>query len=64
MWRFEGESADSSTVHEIIELTPTCLRFRTLSQDGPGRPQGLILPSDIYTEIRVSDAKPTHEKWA
>lgn len=56
-WRFEGEPSDSSTVAEIIELTPTRLRFRTLSQDGPGRPEGLVLPSGIYTETRIPDAK-------
>jgi len=52
-WRFEGEPSDSSTVDEIIELTSQILRFRTLSQDGPGRPEGLILPSGIYTKKRV-----------
>ena len=61
-WRFVGESSDSSTVAEIIELTPTRLRFRTLSQDGPGRPERLVLPSGIYTETRIPDAKLRHDK--
>jgi hypothetical protein len=61
-WRFEGESTDSSTVHEIIELTETHFRFRTLSQDGPGRPEGLVLPSGVYTETRIPDAKLPHDK--
>ena len=61
-WRFESESSDSSTVDEIIELTKNTLRFRTLSQDGPGRPEGLVLPSGIYTLTRVDHDKPAHYK--
>jgi hypothetical protein len=61
-WRFKGESTDSSTVAEIIELTATRFRFRTLSQDGPGRPERLVLPSGIYTETRISDAALPSEK--
>jgi hypothetical protein len=52
-WRFRGESSDSSTVDQIIELTRHTLKFRTLSQDGPGRPEGLVLPSGVYTLKRV-----------
>jgi len=40
-WRFKSESSDSSTVADIIELTATRFQFRTLSQDGPGRPRVL-----------------------
>jgi hypothetical protein len=47
-WRFKSESTDSSTVADIIELTATRLQFRTLSQDGPGRPEGLVLPMQRY----------------
>jgi len=61
-WRFQDESSDSSTLDEIIELTPTHFRFRTLSQDGPGRPEGLVLPSGIYTETRIPDAQLPHGK--
>ena len=61
-WRFKSESSDSSTVADIIELTATRFQFRTLSQDGPGRPEGLVLPSGIYTETRVSDATLPSEK--
>src|SRR5712692_2088402 len=43
-WRFAGESSDSMTVDEIIEFTRDTLKCRTLSQEGPGRPEGLILP--------------------
>jgi hypothetical protein len=61
-WRFEGESSDSSSVDEIIELTEKTLRFRTLSQDGPGRPEGLVLPSGVYTLIRVDHDDPVHHQ--
>ena len=53
-WRFRGESSDSSTVDQIIELTRHTLKFRSLSQDGPGRPEGLVLPSGVYTLKRVN----------
>jgi len=47
--RFRGESSDSSTVDQIIELTRHTLKFRSLSRDGSGRPEGLVLPSGVYT---------------
>lgn len=61
-WRFLGQTSDSITVDEIIELTNTTLKIRTLSQEGPGRPQGLVLPSGVYTLKRVPDAKLPGEK--
>jgi hypothetical protein len=61
-WRFLGASEDSSVVQEIIELTARSLRFRTLSQDGPFRPEGLVLPSGVYTLKRIPDAKLPYEK--
>jgi len=61
-WRFLGQTSDSITVGEIIELTNTTLKIRTLSQEGPGRPQGLVLPSGVYTLKRVPNAKLPGEK--
>ena len=61
-WRFLGQTSDSITVGEIIELTNTTLKIRTLSQEGPGRPQGLALPSGVYTLKWVPDAKLPGEK--
>jgi len=52
-WRFQGASADSTVVQQIIQLDQHLMRFRTLSQDGPFRPQGLVLPSGIYTRTRI-----------
>src|SRR6266849_10601877 len=46
-WRFNGESSDSSTVDEISELNQKTLEFRIISQDGPGRPEGQVLPSEV-----------------
>ena len=52
-WRFQGASEDSGVVQEIIQLDQHLMRFRTLSQDGPFRPEGLVLPSGIYTRKRI-----------
>src|SRR6266566_7750184 len=59
-WRFVGESSDSTTVDEVIELTRDTLKFRTLSQEGPGRPEGLVLPSGVYTLKRIKDDQASH----
>jgi len=56
-WRFVGEASDSMTVDEISELTRSTLKFRTLSQEGPGRPEGLVFPSSVYTLMRVTKNK-------
>ena len=56
-WRFRGESSDSTAVDEISELTQKTFKFRTISQDGPGRPEGQVLPSKIFTLTRVTTKK-------
>jgi hypothetical protein len=63
-WRFLGESEDSRVIQEIVTITSHVLKFRTLSQDGPGRPEGLVLPSGVYTLKRVPDAKLPRDKSA
>lgn len=57
-WRFQGESRDSSTVDEIIQLEGSTLKFRTLSQSGSGRPTDQRFPSATYTSERVTKRKP------
>jgi hypothetical protein len=56
-WRFSGESSDSTTVDEIIELTEKTFKSRIISQQGPGRPEGQVLPSEIFTLTRVTTKK-------
>jgi hypothetical protein len=56
-WRFSGESSDSTTVDEISDLTQKVFKFRIISQEGPGRPEGQILPSEIFTLTRVTTKK-------
>jgi hypothetical protein len=56
-WRFRGESSDSTAIDEISELTEKIFKFRTVSQEGPGRPEGLVLPSGMYTVTRVTTKK-------
>jgi hypothetical protein len=53
-WRFSGESSDSTAVEEIIELTENIFKSRIISQKGPGRPEGQVLPSEIFTVTRVT----------
>jgi len=53
-WRFSGESSDSTAVDEISELTQKTFKFRTISQEGPGRPEGQALPNKIFTITRVT----------
>ena len=55
--RFAGESSDSTAVEEIIELTEKTFKSRIISQEGPGRPEGQILPSEIFTVTRVTTKK-------
>ena len=55
-WRF-GESSDSTAVEEIIELTEKIFKSRIISQEGPGRPEGQVLPSEIFTVTRVTTKK-------
>jgi hypothetical protein len=56
-WRFSGESSDSMAADEISELTQRILKFRTISQEGPSRPEGQILPSKIFILTRVMTKK-------
>jgi hypothetical protein len=56
-WRFSGESSDSTTVEEISELTEKIFKFRIISQEGPGRPEGQVLPSEIFTVPRLTERK-------
>jgi hypothetical protein len=56
-WRFSGESSDSTSVDEIIELTDKIFKSRTISQEGPGKPEGQVLPSEIFTVTRVTTKK-------
>jgi len=54
-WRFRDESADSTSVDEIIELTEKIFKSRIISQEGPGKPEGQVLPSEIFTVTRVTE---------
>ena len=53
-WRFTDETEDSSSVEEIIELTDKIFKSRIILQEGPGRPEGRVLPSEIFTVTRVT----------
>jgi hypothetical protein len=54
-WRFSGESSDSTAVEEIIELTKSIFKSRIILQEGPGKPEGQVLPSEIFTVTRVTE---------
>jgi len=54
-WRFTDETEDSSSVQEIIELTEKTFKSRIILQEGPGRPEGQVLPSQIFTVTRVTE---------
>jgi hypothetical protein len=56
-WRFSGESSDSTAMEEVIELTGKIFKSRIISQEGPGRPEGQVLPSEIFTVTRVTTKK-------
>jgi hypothetical protein len=56
-WRFTDEDSDSSSVEEIIELTDKVFKSRIILQEGPGKPQGQVLPSEIFTVTRVPEKK-------
>ena len=56
-WRSTGESSDSTSVEEIIELTEKIFRSRIISQEGPGKPEGQVLPSEVFTVTRVTTKK-------
>jgi len=57
IWRFSGESSDSTSVDEIIELTEKIFKSRIISQEGPGKPEGQVLPSEVFTVTRVTTKK-------
>ena len=54
-WRFSDESSDSTSTEEIIELTEKIFKSRIVSQEGPGKPEGQVLPSEIFTVTRVTE---------
>jgi hypothetical protein len=56
-WRFSDESSDSTSTEEIIELTEKIFKSRIISQEGPGKPEGQVLPSEIFTVTRVTTKK-------
>jgi hypothetical protein len=56
-WRFSDESSDSTSTEEIIELSEKIFRSRIISQEGPGKPEGQVLPSEIFTVTRVAERK-------
>jgi len=56
-WRFNDESSDSTAVEEIMELTEKIFKSRIVSQEGPGRPEGQVLPSEVFTVTRVTTKK-------
>ena len=56
-WRFSGESSDSTAVEEVVELTEKIFKSRIISQEGPGKPEGQVLPSEIFTVTRVTEKK-------
>jgi hypothetical protein len=54
-WRFSDGSSDSTSTEEIIELTQWTFKSRIISQEGPGKPEGQVLPSEIFTVTRVTE---------
>ncbi len=54
-WRFTDETEDSSSVEDIIELTEKVFESRIILQEGPGKPEGQVLPSEIFTVSRVTE---------
>lgn len=53
-WRLTDEDSDSSSVEEILELTEKLFKSRIILQEGPGKPKGQVLPSEIFTVTRVT----------
>jgi hypothetical protein len=56
-WRLTDETEDSSSVEEIIELTEKTFKSRIILQEGPGKPEGQVLPSEIFSVTRVAEKK-------
>jgi hypothetical protein len=56
-WRFTDESSDSTSTEEIIALNEKTFKSRIISQEGPGKPEGQVLPSQIFIVTRVAEKK-------
>ncbi len=56
-WRFTDETSDTSAVEEIIELNQKIFKSRIISEEGPGKPEGQVLPSEVFTVTRVKEKK-------
>ena len=56
-WRLTDETEDSSSVEEIVEVTENVFKSRIILQEGPGKPEGQVLPSEIFTVTRVTEKK-------
>lgn len=56
-WRFRDESSDSTSTEEMIELNEKTFKSRIISQEGPGKPAGQVLPSEVFTVTRVTGKK-------
>ena len=56
-WRFSDELSDSTSTEEIIELTEWTFKSRIISQEGPGKPEGQVLPNEIFTVTRITEKK-------
>jgi hypothetical protein len=56
-WRLTDETEDSSSVEEIIELSEEIFKSRIILQEGPGKLEGQVLPSEIFTVTRVTEKK-------
>jgi hypothetical protein len=54
-WRLTDETEDSSSVEEVIELTENSFKSRIILQEGPGKPEGQVLPSETFTVTRVTE---------
>jgi hypothetical protein len=54
-WRLTDETEDSSSVEEIIELSDKMFKSRIILQEGPGKPEGQVLPSETFTVTRVTE---------
>jgi hypothetical protein len=56
-WRFADETADTSSVEEIIELNQKTFKSRIVSEEGPGKPEGQVLPSEVFTVTRLKEKR-------
>ena len=56
-WRLTDETSDSSSVEEVIELSEKVFKSRIILQEGPGKPKGQVLPSEVFTVTRVTEKK-------